>query len=169
MAFGRFVWSTLALGAIVLGCSSSGAAPQAGSCLDDPTACPAGQTCWPVSATPTFACIASASKGAFGVACENSIGAATCGDGLACDAVQGAASTRCTYYCDIAKGKGCPPNYDCVSTQTGGASGPMIPICRANAGHGSPPPTVDAGGSDAPFIEDAALPDATVDSSPANQ
>jgi hypothetical protein len=76
----------------VAACSSSNSTP----CNQNPWECPTGQTCWPDTAT-SFECLNSG-PGQIGSACEDSVGTATCGDGLACLATNGVNGT-CTPYC----------------------------------------------------------------------
>src|SRR5262249_43153242 len=118
-----------------------------------------------------FACIPSAPSGAFGVGCQNSIGTATCADGLACDAVMGQSEgPRCTYYCDLSGQEPCPPQYQCRSTHVGGAGGPAIQVCRYGTDDGGAVPHDDGGvQSDAPYVEDATLGDSAPDTAPSNQ
>jgi hypothetical protein len=124
---------------LVLGCSnSSGAQP----CNEDPWECAAGQTCWPKDES-TFECLNSGS-GTAGSVCQDSVGIATCGDGLACLQTS-EASGRCAQYCDNTDTRhACPAGLTC---QTALVVGSSIQICVGGSS------TIDAGdGSDA-FVE----------------
>lgn len=137
--------ATLTAGMIALAiaaCSSSNASPPApgASCLSAPSMCPSGQTCWPVDKALDFSCIPSQPKGAFGSACNDSIGVATCSDGQTCDSTSSGMAGTCTLYCDPIEGPLCPYGFTCFSTNVGGPTGPSIKVCRAT-------PASDAGTS----------------------
>jgi hypothetical protein len=91
---------------------------------------------------PNFACVASG-RGAFAAPCDNTIGAATCGDGLTCDQV-GPEKGACTHFCDEATA--CPQGYGCYETHVGSPSGPTLLVCRPGVPTGAP--EGGGGGSD---------------------
>jgi hypothetical protein len=148
--------------AIALACSSSKApaAASASPCPADPSQCPAGTTCWLADSMSTLKCLPSNPGGGFGVSCMESIGQATCADGLVCDQLS-AANGACTYYCGGA-GRACPTGYTCFQTHVG-MGGPTIDICRSGSPmiDGGPPPPDDGGGCDDCGI--GPIPDASVD------
>jgi hypothetical protein len=127
------VLAGLALGTIAAqqGCSSSSSRAAGSSCGADPATCPSGTTCWPADSVPDLQCLPSNPAAGFGAACTQSIGQATCADGLACDQV-GPSSGSCTSYCSATLP--CPASYSCRTTQLGtGISAPSIDICRPAA------------------------------------
>src|ERR1700678_2664409 len=82
---------------LALACSSSSSSSPP-PCNEDPWECGSEQTCWPQSTT-SFACLNSGS-GTAGSACEDSVGAPTCGAGLACLQTSTASGGICSAYCD---------------------------------------------------------------------
>jgi hypothetical protein len=138
----------------VLACSSS-SSPSASQppCNEDPWECPAGQTCW--STDPTgFACLNSG-PGAAGSACNNTVGAPTCGDGLVCLQFTPPALGACLPYCDPTDpAHACPSGETCqiiamgqgpmlIHACTGGAAldGGITPIASPDAGSDAPTST----------------------------
>lgn len=132
VSFRRFVPVVAAFAAaqavVVVACSNSGSSEGAPpSCLGDPTACSAGETCWPLDPSH-FSCIAASSSGTFGQSCQNSFGAATCADGFACDQST-PTNGVCTPYCSASKT--CPDGYTCTSVAAGDA-GATVSLCRTD-------------------------------------
>ena len=118
--------SAVAFGACSSSSSSSPLSPGS-VCSSDPPGCPSGTTCWPADSTPTLKCLPSQPGGGFGAACQQSIGQATCAEGLGCDQT-GPSDGHCTYYCGSG-GRSCPAGYGCYSTHVGNG-GPAVDICR---------------------------------------
>jgi hypothetical protein len=112
------------------GCSSSSSAKSgaANDCHATPLACPEGQTCWPVTASFGFACVQSNPNAGFLASCTDTLGQASCGDGMTCDANDSSGKGACTYFCDAVHT--CPAGYDCRATNVGGPQGPTIQLCR---------------------------------------
>ncbi len=139
-------------------CSSSSVRPGGvgSSCSADPTICQAGTTCWPADTVPHLECLPSTAGAGFGATCQQSVGQATCGDGLACDQV-GATAGSCTSYCSATIA--CQAGYSCRMTTVGtGSAAPSIDICRPTGlmvDSGVPVPPEDAN-FDALFVPDAA-------------
>lgn len=152
------------LGAFVFqACSSSGSSNQSTPCNDDPSVCATGTTCWPTDAVPHFACLASDPANGFRASCQDSIGKATCSDGLTCDATGSSSGGTCTYFCNPANPTPCPQGYSCRTTHVGGATGPSIDLCRPGTDVDSGPPPGDSGPpDDGGFV----IPDAASDSGP---
>ncbi len=139
---------------VAVACSSSSSSPS--PCNENPWECTAGQTCWPKT-EGAFACLNSGA-GKAGSACQDTIGAATCGDGLACFQT-GTSGGVCTPYCDNSDtSHACSAGQTCqMALLVGG--GPQFQICvapqtstldgSANPGDsGETLPTSDAGPSD---------------------
>jgi len=136
---------------LAIGCSSS-SSPAGQGCNENPWECPAGQTCWPKDQT-SFACFRSG-QGAAGEACENSVGAATCGDGLACLETGTAASGTCSAFCDSTN-----PSHACSAGETCrmaillGVANAQFQVCvstsasTTDGGDESSSPAFEAGGS----------------------
>jgi hypothetical protein len=142
----RAPFGALALGALLLACSSSSSGPSGEDCSSDPSICAAGTTCWPVDDVPNLRCIQSSAGGTFGQACQLTPGKATCGDGLACDQT-GPLGGSCVPYCG-SQLPPCPSGFDCHTTHVGSANGPAIELCRP-AGPGDDAGIGDPGGDDA--------------------
>jgi hypothetical protein len=91
--------------AAVVGCSEDeeetvAASPGSNTpCRNDPTGCPAGETCWIDAGRTDFVCQTSGS-GVVGSPCVNSVGQPTCGDGLGCYHLEGATEGVCAAFCD---------------------------------------------------------------------
>jgi len=95
---------------LAVACSSSSSTPP--PCNQDPWECGSGQTCWPKDTT-SFACLNSG-VGTAGSACEDSVGAPTCGDGLACLQLSTASGGICAAYCDNTEtSHACPSGMTC--------------------------------------------------------
>lgn len=78
-------------------------------------ACPAGQVCWPNASQTGFECLNAAVGAGKGSTCVNTLGSATCDEGLACVMLQGQTSGSCMTYCDPAiAGKGCEAGETCT-------------------------------------------------------
>ena len=130
----------------VSACSSSSSSTPPASCLSDPASCGAGHTCWPVDTVPNFACVTSG-PAAFAAPCDNTIGQATCGDGLTCDQL-GPSKGACTSFCDA--NTACPNGYSCWETHVGSANGPALDLCR----QGVPQAPVEGGVEDDGGLDD---------------
>lgn len=172
-AFG-VVSSVSILGVALAGanCSSkgSGAGPGA-SCQADPTACAAGETCWPVSAT-ALACLASLKGVSVGAPCVEAYNHATCGDGMLCDSNDPTGKGQCAQYCG--PNTPCPAGYECDATQVG--TGATVDLCRVappgtGQGDGGDASVSDEGGDDgAGELPDISyIPDVALDVAPAHQ
>jgi hypothetical protein len=153
--------------AITVACSSSSSSAGASSatqCNVDPARCGAGQTCWPsactcaagvacdaTNCTAQFTCIAAAIGPRPLDHCQNTIGAATCGEHQACIAVT-TATGICLPYC--AADRACAANETCTGFPVGQASGaPTVSVCVPNVSDGGPPDT-DAGDDSGRAISD---------------
>jgi hypothetical protein len=138
------------IASLTVACSSS--SPSSGAptpCNENPWECTAGQTCWPKTAA-VFACLNSGG-GKVGSACLDTVGVATCGDGLTC-LQTGTSGGVCTQYCDNTDvSHACPSGQMCATASFVGG-GPQFQICVApgaltpDAG-GGPANTVDSGGA----------------------
>ncbi len=141
--------ATLAIAPLaVLACSSS-SSPGATKppCNEDPWECPAGQTCWP-SDPSGFQCLNSG-PGTAGSACDNTLGAPTCGDGLACLQFTPPGLGTCLAYCDPTDPiHACPGGQTCQAILEG-SGGTTLHVCTGAAamggGGGTPVVTPDAG------------------------
>ena len=122
------------------GCASNSSSSGGSDCSANPTQCPQGQTCWPVTQT-AFGCVPSQPTGTFGSQCIEQYGKATCADGMLCDATDPTGNGTCTSYCT--GGGACPQGYECHATAAGN-SGPTVDICRAATA--PPPPSSEEGG-----------------------
>jgi hypothetical protein len=128
-----------------MACSSASSSAPPASCLSDPKSCGPGKTCWAVDAVPNFACVASG-PAAFAAPCDDTIGQATCGDGLTCDQT-GPSKGACTHFCD--ESTPCPSGYTCWETHAGSSNGPSLLLCRPGVASGMPEGGADeAGGGD---------------------
>jgi hypothetical protein len=156
-------WRALvALGGMlsVMACSTSSTpAGAAAACGGDPLACAAGTTCWPADSVPDLRCLPSDPAGGVGAACDQTVGRATCADGLACDQT-GSAGGSCTEYCSATQP--CPAGFACRTTHIGsGAAAPSVNLCRPMAlvNDSGPAPPVPDGAANydaAPLSYDAA-------------
>jgi hypothetical protein len=119
---------------LIAGCawacsSSSPAGGSGGPCNQDPFACPAGQTCWPVDASGNFACIASRAGAKLGDSCVNTADSATCGDAMICLSLTNPAQGTCVADCDNNQsGRSCSANEICAAVSFA-AGGPQIHAC----------------------------------------
>jgi hypothetical protein len=112
--------------ASALACSSK-SNPGTAPCNENPWECTAGQTCWPTSAA-AFACLNSG-PGVAGGACKDSVGIATCGDGLACLETS-ASNGTCTPYCDNANAShACPSGLTCQLVQVLASGEAQFQVC----------------------------------------
>ncbi len=93
--------------------TSSSDAPSA--CTPGGGSCGAGETCWPISSSGSFGCVA-AGTAVFADSCENSLGVSTCAAGLTCDQPTGGSGT-CTTYCG--EGNACTQGYSCYQVSAG--------------------------------------------------
>lgn len=149
MAKGTF--AVLAFMACTTSACSNSSSPSAARppCNEDPWQCPAGQTCWPTD-TNGFQCLNSG-PGAAGSACDNTIGASTCGDGLACLQFTPPALGTCLPYCDAADpSHACSAGSTCQIIGEGNTGTTTIHACIANGaasgdGGGAAAGTSDAG------------------------
>lgn len=99
------------------GGNGTGGAPPSG-CIEDPFACPAGQTCWTTDVDGTFFECTDSGAGAIGEMCDNFVGDPSCGDGMLCLQLEGEDSGQCTPYCDGSHK--CPNNGQCIGVMTPG-------------------------------------------------
>lgn len=167
----RLLGYALLVAAAFWACSSSsvGAAAPGSSCTTNPANCPTGTTCWPADSVPNLRCLASNPAGGFGASCDQSIGKATCADGLACDQT-GPSPGSCTYYCGASGTATCPTGYECRDTHIGGANGASVDICRPAALPAGDAGLFEAGPyPDAPFMVSDDAGDVRASDSPAHQ
>jgi hypothetical protein len=126
-------------------------------CNENPWECPAGQTCWPKDES-SFACLNSG-PGAAGDACQDTVGAPTCGDGLACLEI-GAGGGVCSVYCDNTNpSHACSAGETCGTATLLGADAPEFQVCvststtSTDAGSEASSSVSDGGG----FVDEGAL------------
>jgi hypothetical protein len=144
--FAHVVAAVLPL-AVWVGCSSKSTSSNTG-------------VCWPASidgnGIPVFDCLPSVQGTGLLAPCEDSIGTATCSDGMTCDATTHDGQGACTFYCDSQTP--CPLLYTCSPVQVGdGATAPTIQLCRKTPDQPNQPQEPDDGGTS---IVDANNPDA---------
>jgi hypothetical protein len=124
---------------LVSACGSDddeGSSPGPTGCGKTPTACPADQTCWPVSTSGHLECSVAPVDQTQGKDCTLLIGQATCAPGLYCfPNVSGTSNGTCQPFCQSGT---CSGDSQCF--QVGSVGGTeIVPVC-------SPPPVdVDAG------------------------
>jgi hypothetical protein len=137
----RFFATAFVLAALAWAGCSSGPATSAtpADCHANPTECPVGDTCWPISAT-ALGCIPNQATAGFGASCTEEINLPTCANGLLCDAMNSDGSGTCASYCNLLAP--CPAGYACRQTTVG--TGPTVDICRAAAATATP--SDDGGG-----------------------
>lgn len=114
------------------------------SCLDTPTACDAGTTCWPTDRQGGSACLVSKPYAVAGTECEPIVGATTCADGLACITSEvrpdaGMVTSYCAPFC-TATGGGCPAGQECRQVELAGKASAQACI--------NPSPRASDGGAD---------------------
>ena len=91
------------LGLLTMACGDDAAdpvpAPPPPPCNTAPqTSCGAGQVCW-IQTSLAYACVAAQAGVGNGAECRNTIGAASCDEGLACYQKQGAPAGTCVPFC----------------------------------------------------------------------
>jgi hypothetical protein len=165
-AFG-VVSSVSVLGLALVGAHCSSKASAVASCAANPTACSAGETCWPTGPT-TLQCLASLKSAGVGAACVEAYNQVTCGDGMLCDATDSSGNGQCVMYCGSAAD--CPTGSSCETIQVG-STGPTVSVCRIapaspDGGRDGGVYYVD-GGVELPDI--SYIPDVALDTGPAHQ
>ncbi|MGH7269742.1 MAG: hypothetical protein ACREJ3_04865 [Polyangiaceae bacterium] len=127
----KIVVPTFALAALtILACSSSSTPSAPTPCNENPWECPAGQTCWPKDQS-SFECLNSG-PGQADSACESTLGAATCGDGLECLQTSQTSPGVCALYCDnTSTSHACPTGQTCQTLLLAGHV--EIHVCAGGA------------------------------------
>lgn len=81
---GRTTWLVLALACGCGGTEPAELTDPGPGCTEDPLACPAGTTCWPVDISGRFDCLPAPQSQQHGAACKIELDRADCAAGLFC-------------------------------------------------------------------------------------
>ncbi|MCE7894273.1 MAG: hypothetical protein DYH12_31995, partial [Sorangiineae bacterium PRO1] len=104
------------------------------SCASDPLSCGAGKTCWVISTSGSYDCIAATTDKPQGSPCQNTVGVAQCNEGLMCfPGQQGSPTGSCEPFC--AKDGTCSGGAVCAQVSL--INAPSAPVIRACAPTGS--------------------------------
>lgn len=133
---GGWAWIAAWIATVIAGCGGSGSGAGGGggggaggagaACGEEPTQCPAGETCWIDAAGEAFECQPSGA-GKEGDPCAPTKGAPTCTDGFFCFKPKGADGGVCTKLCDAGTNP-CGANQLCALMEVAG--GAQTHICQ---------------------------------------
>jgi hypothetical protein len=138
----RFIALIVAGLGAVAACSSSSSPVAPTPCNENPWLCGAGQTCWPSDQVGGFKCLNSGAAKK-GEACQNTIGAPSCGDGLACLQLVGVPNAYCGSFCDPTNAAhACGASETCLPLKLGSS---IEHVCASTAVPDAGPDANDTG------------------------